>query len=104
MNKCYICKEYYHDKFLNLISVSKFFKPMVYICDFCTLEKQFSSCQSCGMVYFRMNISWCPEEEVLVCDDCSELYGWETLKSKKHDEIKRNKSIDKFKRLLIEVM
>lgn len=103
MDRCYICKEHYHERFLNLVSVSKFFKPLVYICDFCTLEKQFSSCGSCGMVYFRMNVSWYPEEEIMVCDDCSEEFGWETLKSKKRNEIKRKKSIADFQKLDIEV-
>lgn len=103
MNRCYICKDYFHDKFLNLISVSKFFKPIVYICDFCTLEKQFSSCQSCGTVYYGMNVSYYAEEDIMVCDDCVDAYGWETVKSKKHSEMKRNKSIEKFKSLMIEV-
>lgn len=103
MNKCFFCKEFFHSRFLNLVSVSKFFKPLVYICDFCTLEKQFSVCESCGTTYFGMNVSWCENENCMICDDCCDAYGWETVKSKKNNDIKRKNIIEKFKSLTIEV-
>lgn len=102
--KCFFCKEFFHDHHACLVSASKFFSPIVYICDFCSLKKTFRACDSCNTVYFAFNVSWSVDEECFICDDCSEVYGYETLKSKKNREKKRNTTIETFKQLSIEEM
>lgn len=97
--KCFFCKEFFHEDHASRVSVSKFFSPMVYICDFCSLSKDFRACDCCNTMYFAMNVSWCEEENCFICDDCCETFGYETVKSKKIRESKRNNTIVEFKKL-----
>ena len=101
--KCGSCKEYFHERYTSLVSASKFFLPIVYICDFCSLGKQFSACDSCGWLHFSMDVSYSESDDCMICDDCCDIFGYETVKSKKRNDKQRNIDIMAFQNLVIEV-
>lgn len=99
VHRCLFCQDYFHKKYINRIAANKFFQTVVYICDFCSLNKEFRHCDSCSQVYYAMNVSYSPSEDCMICDDCNIAFGYDTLKSQNIREKERKHTISAFKDL-----